>query len=157
MVHSLLGERKIYALLLTSLGALIVADSDTLPDFFTNLPIPSQGETDPDDDDDDDQNIAIIRNSFQASQSPIIRIDPNYKPRKPSNGVVKLILEALLKFDSVSAKTLAEETNIQYASLIESLEWLGYRQYIEYLAGDHKVTIRLTTSGRAFAMKLCNN
>lgn len=66
--------------------------------------------------------------------------------------VLVRILRILLDRNSIGRTALALEAKVNYSRLSQHLDWLHNKKLAEYLIEGGKVQIRLTKTGREFAL-----
>lgn len=73
---------------------------------------------------------------------------------EPSMKTISHIMKVILEKNSLGRTALSQEAHINYATLSKHLKWLKNKSIIDYVIEDDKVCIRLTESGRKFALQL---
>jgi len=66
------------------------------------------------------------------------------------------VMEFLLETDGIGRTALAQKTKINYSRLFEHIRWLEDKEMIELIIKSGKVHVRLTESGREFAIRILN-
>lgn len=75
---------------------------------------------------------------------------------EPSMKILPRIMKMILENNSITRTNLAQTTNLNYARLCKYVVWLDQKSFTEFVIEDGKLTIRLTESGREFALRLAN-
>jgi len=75
----------------------------------------------------------------------------------PSFRVLTRLLDTLLEEDAATKTILSQKSGINYTRLLKHLDWMEEKGIIELGVRRHKVIIRLTKDGRAFAAMLARN
>lgn len=73
---------------------------------------------------------------------------------KPSKVILPRILKALLEHSPIGRTKLATTVNTNYPVVASHLMWLESRSYVEFLIENGKLLVKLTESGREFALKI---
>jgi len=75
---------------------------------------------------------------------------------EPSMKLLSRIMKVILEKNSIGRTALSVEANVNYGTLSRHIEWLQNKSLIELLIKDHKVNVRLSSTGRDFALHLDN-
>ncbi len=75
---------------------------------------------------------------------------------EPSMKLLSRIVKVIHESNSIGKTSLSQEANINYHILSKHLDWLEKRHLIESIVEDGKVKMKLTNSGREFAILFRN-
>ncbi len=75
---------------------------------------------------------------------------------EPSKVILPRILKALLERGPIGRTSLATAVNTNYPIVARHLVWLEMKSYVEFLIENSKLIVRLTESGREFALKFAS-
>jgi len=75
---------------------------------------------------------------------------------EPSKIILPRIMKVLLENGSIGRSTLTTASNTNYPKLAKHLVWLEQNSYVEFSVEDRKFIVRLTESGRDFALRLAS-
>ena len=73
---------------------------------------------------------------------------------EPSKKLLPRVMKALLEGNHINRTSLAQASNLNYATLCKYVMWLNQKSKVEFVMLEGKLTIKLTESGRELALKL---
>jgi len=80
----------------------------------------------------------------------------NKQDFEPSKKLLPRIMKALLEGNSPNRTSLAQASNLNYATLCKYVMWLNQKSMVEFVMLEGRLSIKLTESGRDLALKLAS-
>lgn len=75
---------------------------------------------------------------------------------EPSKKLLPRIMQVMLENNSLNRTTLAQATNLNYATLCRYVVWTNQKSLTEFVVVDDKLMVKLTETGREYALKLAS-